>query len=78
MQTTLQQLVVGDRARVIGYQQMDRDYRQQLMSMGLTRGVEFEILRVAPLGDPIAICVRGFCLSIRKREARELVVEKCV
>jgi ferrous iron transport protein A len=44
--------------------------------MGLTRGTEFTVKRVAPLGDPVEISVRGFALSLRKDEAAAVMVEK--
>jgi ferrous iron transport protein A len=44
--------------------------------MGLTPGTEFTVIRVAPLGDPVEIRVRGFHLSLRKQEADTLIVEE--
>ena len=46
------------------------------LAMGLTPGVEFAITRVAPLGDPVEISLRGFAMSLRKAEAALLSVEK--
>lgn len=43
--------------------------------MGLTPKTEFEVVRVAPLGDPVEILVRGFHLSLRKQEADALIIE---
>ena len=43
--------------------------RQRLMEMGLLKGTLVEIIRYAPMGDPIEICVRGYRLSLRKEEA---------
>ncbi len=45
------------------------------MDMGITRGVEIYVRKVAPLGDPIEITVRGYELSIRKEEALKIDVE---
>ncbi|MFG1480558.1 FeoA family protein [Xanthobacter sp. V4C-4] len=73
---TLSQLVPGDRARIVGLSRSRLEYRQKLMSMGLTPGVEFEITRAAPLGDPVEIRVRGFAMSLRKAEADMVAVEK--
>jgi len=47
----------------------------RLMEMGLLPGTRVEVLRVAPLGDPIEVRVRGFALSIRRDEARGVEVE---
>jgi len=74
--TTLGQLQVGERARVTGYGEAGGAYRRKLLSMGLTPGVEIGISRVAPMGDPVEIKVRGCSLSLRKEEAASLNVEK--
>ncbi|MGH2340742.1 FeoA family protein [Segnochrobactraceae bacterium EtOH-i3] len=72
----LSDLKPGDHGRVTGIGKGALDYRQRLMSMGLTPGVSFEITRVAPLGDPVEIRVRGFAMSLRRDEAALLKVEK--
>lgn len=72
----LRHLAVGDRARVIGYSAGGSAYRRKLLSMGLTPGTELSITRVAPLGDPVEIRLRGFALSLRAAEADALTVEK--
>jgi Fe2+ transport system protein FeoA len=51
-----------------------RDIAIRLMEMGLLPGTRVEVLRVAPLGDPIELRVRGFALSIRRTEARSVEV----
>jgi len=66
----------GDKARVAGLKKGDRDYRQRLMAMGLTPDAEFALTRIAPLGDPVEIAVRGSALSLRKGEAELLMVER--
>lgn len=68
-------LSVGEKGRIIGYENTHRAYKSKLLSMGLTPGTEFTVVRVAPLGDPVAIQVRGFNLSVRKQEAEALQVE---
>jgi ferrous iron transport protein A len=65
-----------DRGRVTGFAPGERGYRQKLLAMGLTPGTEFQIVRIAPLGDPIEMQVRGFSLSLRRLEAKSLYVEK--
>ena len=73
---TLGQLRIGDRARVRGFVHAGGGaYRRKLLSMGLTPGAELRVVRVAPMGDPIEISVRGFALSLRKGEADALDVE---
>lgn len=74
--TTISELKVGDRAKVSGFTETGRGYRRKLLTMGLTPGVEIGITRVAPMGDPVEIRVRGFSLSLRKEEASALNVEK--
>jgi ferrous iron transport protein A len=49
-------------------------YRQQLLAMGLVPGVLFTLVRIAPLGDPVEINVRGFSLVLRQQEASVLKV----
>ena len=74
--TTLGQLRVGESAKVIGFAKADNAYRRKLLAMGLTPGVQIDITRVAPMGDPVEIRVRGFSLSLRKEEAAAINVEK--
>ena len=76
MSTTLKDLSVGDRGQVAGYEAGGRAYRKKLLSMGLTPGVELEVVRVAPMGDPVEVRVRGTSVSLRKGEAEALQVEK--
>jgi ferrous iron transport protein A len=66
----------GETAKVLGYGDSEKAYRQKLLSMGLTPGTEFTLSRVAPLGDPIQITVRGYALSLRKQEALAMQIEK--
>lgn len=73
---TLKELQVGERARISGFLEKGGAYRSKLLSMGLTPGAEISVTRVAPMGDPIEIKVRGFALSVRKDEAMMLSVEK--
>ena len=50
--------------------------RNRLMEMGLTRGSEVRLVRVAPLGDPVELQVRGYRLSVRKSEAATVTVRR--
>jgi len=74
MQTTLSQLEVGDRARVIGYGTKS-DYSARLIRLGLIPGTELTVKRRAPLGDPIQIQFRGYSLVLRPAEAHDLLLE---
>ncbi len=76
MPISLNQLKVGDRAKVVGFEKSGKSYRKRLLAMGLTPGTEFTIARCAPLGDPVEVRVRGFSLTLRKDEASVVLVEK--
>jgi Fe2+ transport system protein FeoA len=71
----LRDLPVGSMARIVAIRPTHRSYRSKLLSMGLTRGTPVRVQRIAPLGDPVLISVRGFELSLRKDEADALVLE---
>jgi ferrous iron transport protein B len=75
MTITFHELKVGDRGRVVGFADGDIGHRQKLLSMGLTPGAEFSVTRVAPLGDPVEIRVRGVDISLRRDEVSDLQVE---
>ena len=49
--------------------------RKRIMEMGITKGCEIEVIKVAPLGDPIEITLRGYDLTIRKADADSVEVE---
>lgn len=74
---SLSHLKKGETARILGFATIDKSYRQQLMALGLTKGTRFEMVQSAPLGDPIALSVRGCCICLRKHEAQALLIEKC-
>ncbi|QTF10755.1 ferrous iron transport protein A [Brenneria izadpanahii] len=74
---SLDELTVATRWRVIGFQKGSADYRKRLLALGVTPGVEFSVSRIAPLGDPIELRLRGAAISVRKSEAQILILEKC-
>ena len=76
MTLRLRDLAVGDTGRVIGFESGARAYREKLLAMGLTPGTEFKLIRLAPLGDPVEIRVRGAAVSLRRGEAALLRVER--
>lgn len=49
--------------------------KRRIMDMGITKGAKISILKIAPLGDPIEITVRGYQLTIRKSDAADIVVK---
>jgi ferrous iron transport protein A len=72
---TLAEMPVAGKGRVCGMTLPPETHRR-LMEMGLTRGAKFEVVRYAPMGDPIEIRVRGYHLSLRKSEAAGIAVEE--
>lgn len=74
MEQTLADIAVGEKGRILGFDKGGRGYRQKLLAMGLIKGTEFEVSRVAPMGDPVEIKVRDFSLSLRRDEAQALLV----
>jgi len=50
--------------------------RRRILDMGVVPGTDVEVVKVAPLGDPVDLLVRGYHLSLRREEAREILVEK--
>lgn len=74
--SSLGDLAIGDRGRILAIGRGSRPYREKLLAMGLTPGTEFSVVRLAPLGDPVEINVRGYAISLRKGEAALLQVER--
>ncbi len=70
----IKDLQIGDKAKILGYEKGNSDYRTKLLSMGLTRGVEFKLSKIAPMGDPVEIEIRDFNLTLRKSEADVLIL----
>ena len=65
---------VGETAKVIRIHG-EGAVKRRIMDMGITRGVEIFVRKVAPLGDPIEVTVRGYELSLRKADAEMIEVE---
>ena len=72
----LNDISVGERAIVTGFEVGAAGYRSKLLAMGLTPGVTVMLSAVAPLGDPVEMEVRGFHLSLRKAEAEVLKLRR--
>lgn len=56
--------------------QGDGAYKRRIMDMGITKGIELYIRKVAPLGDPVEITVRGYELSMRKHDAQCIEIKE--
>lgn len=64
---------VGRRLKITGFA-LPEDIEQRLLEMGLTADTECSVMRYAPMGDPLEIKVRGYCLSLRLHEAEGVQV----
>lgn len=71
---TLRQANIGDTVKIVKLHG-EGAVKRRIMDMGLTKGVEVYIRKVAPLGDPIEVTVRGYELSLRKADADMIEVE---
>jgi ferrous iron transport protein A len=76
MEKTLNEIAVGQTGTVVGFIKGTSAYRQKLLAMGLLKGTRFKVVRVAPMGDPMEITVRDFSLSLRRDEAKALLVQE--
>lgn len=72
---SLSELSVGQIARVINLKEDNKAIRRHLLDMGITRGVEIKIKKVAPMGDPIDLQLRDYELCIRKEDLKKIEVE---
>ena len=75
---TLSELKVGQKARVKKIDVSNKVVRRHLLDMGLTRGVEIQIKKIAPMGDPIDLILRGYELCLRKEDLKQIEVEVIV
>lgn len=71
---TLKQAKIGETVKVVKLHG-EGALKRRIMDMGITKGVDVYIRKVAPLGDPVEVTVRGYELSIRKTEAENIEVE---
>ena len=76
MMLTTSDLKAGLRVRLIDFGLTDTAYRRKLLSFGMTRGAEVQVIRIAPLGCPVQIEVRGVSIGLRFDEARHLQWEQ--
>ena len=71
---TLRQAKIGETVKIVKLHG-EGAIKRRIMDMGLTKGVEVYVRKVAPLGDPMEITVRGYELSLRKADAEMIEVE---
>ena len=71
---TLKDVKIGETVRVtkVGG---DGALKRRIMDMGITKGVSIKVMKVAPLGDPVEITVRGYELTLRKADCEKIEVE---
>ena len=72
---TLKDARVGDTVKVLRVEG-EGPIKRRIMDLGITKGVEIYVRKVAPLGDPFELTVRGYELSVRKEDAKMVSVEK--
>lgn len=71
---TLKDVACGETAKVVKLTG-EGSVKRRIMDMGITKGVDVYMRKVAPLGDPVEITVRGYELSVRKADAEMILVE---
>lgn len=73
---SLNTLLPGDKGTIQQINTPTPNVRRRLMEMGLLKGTPIELIRFAPMGDPLEVRVRGFRLSLRKIEAEAVLVRR--
>ena len=73
--TNLSNLSIGQRGKVLGIDIQEKEIRRHILDMGITKGTEIKIKKIAPMGDPVDIELRGYELCIRKKEMKCINVE---
>lgn len=71
----LKDMAIGSKGRVKSMNTSTPEYRSRLLMLGVTPGSTLEVIRVAPLGDPIELRIRGCLITVRKDEAEILDIE---
>ena len=71
----LANLKAGEKAIVVKLNNKNREIRRHLLDMGITKGTEVNVKKIAPMGDPIDIMLRGYELCLMKKDLEEIEVE---
>lgn len=71
----LSDLRIGQKAKVLELHNDNAALRRRILDMGITKGVTVEVLKAAPLGDPVDIALRGYELCIRKADMANIDIE---
>lgn len=72
----IRECMPGDKIRLLDFGKTPLQYRRRLLALGITRGIGLAVTRIAPLGCPIQVEVRGTMLALRKNEAEYLIWER--
>jgi len=75
LERTLKELKTGEKGVIIKVLGEKGAVKKRLMDMGMTSGAEVLVRKVAPLGDPIEVNIRGYELTLRKAEAQNIIIE---
>ncbi|MCB8817008.1 ferrous iron transport protein A [Desulfosporosinus sp. SRJS8] len=75
MERTLKELKTGEKGIIIKVLGEKGAVKKRLMDMGMTSGAEVLVRKVAPLGDPIEVNIRGYELTLRKTEAQNIIIK---
>ena len=75
-EVSLNSLLPGEQAVIQRIGATVHNVRQRLLELGLTKGTCVELIRMAPMGDPIEVKIKGYRLSLRKLEAEAVLVRK--
>lgn len=73
-QIALDKAQINSKVKVVGVDSKSR-IRKRIMDMGIVKGTDITVSGKAPMGDPIELIVRGYNLSLRKNEAKDIIVE---
>jgi Fe2+ transport system protein FeoA len=71
---TFSQVEIGKKYKLVNYGESSKLLRKKCLSLGLLKGTLFKIIRVAPLGDPVQINVRGYEITIRREDFENLEI----
>ena len=74
--TRLSELKIGEKGKVVFINCDDNELKRRMLDMGITRGVEIQIKKIAPFGDPVSIELRGYELCLRKKYLNDIEVIK--
>lgn len=72
---SLNELKIGEEAKILSIDIIDKEMKRHLLDMGLTRGVTVKMKKISPMGDPVGIYLRGYDLCVRRKELSKIKCE---